>query len=492
MNRNSASRPAFSPVPLEPLLVVGAVALALVLRLPGLNDGLWFDEIQTLVDYVRFPLARIVTTFDSQNQHLLYSVLARVSVQLFGESPASLRLPALGFGLASLVALVRFARRIAPIDERMIALFALVVSYHHVWFSQNGRGYTGLLFFTILATTELHALLTDAVPTRGAMIRYAIATSLAMYTHLTAGALVAAHGLLLLALAPSMARRDRSRWMRALGAMALAGLLTAIWYAPVIAHIRGTLFGPSGTAASTEWQSPLWLVAETLRGLALGVPGGWITVVVLLGVVVVGLSSYWRQDRILTGLMVLPAVLTALAVIGSGHNLWPRFFFFSAGFAVLVAVRGGFVLADRALGAGRRRMTQALAGLAVAASAVMVPRAWGPKQDFRRAAEYVDRSKTGADAVVTVDLTTLPYERYYDRPWPAVTSLDSLETVERGHRRTWVLYTFPIRLAAVQPGIWERLARSYDTAAVFPGTVGGGVVVVMVNRPGQSAESRGP
>jgi len=135
----TADRPASPPVPLEPWLVAGALALALVLRLPGLNGGLWFDEIQTLVDYVRFPLGRIVTTFDTQNQHLLYSVLARVSVQLFGESAATLRLPALCFGLASLVALVRFARRIAPFDERMVALFALVVSYHHVWFSQNAR-----------------------------------------------------------------------------------------------------------------------------------------------------------------------------------------------------------------------------------------------------------------------------------------------------------------------------------------------------------------
>jgi len=128
-----------------------------------------------------------------------------------------------------------------------------------------------------------------------------------MYTHLTAGAVVVAHGLLLLVLAPSAWRHDRPRWWRAAGAMVLAGALTAIWYAPVVAHIGTTLFGPSTTAAATQWQSPLWLVAETVRGLALGVPGGWITVVVLLGIVVVGLASYWRQDRILTGLMVLPA-----------------------------------------------------------------------------------------------------------------------------------------------------------------------------------------
>ena len=29
----------------------------------------------------------------------------------------------------------------------------LTVSYHHVWFSQNARAYTALLFFTLIATT---------------------------------------------------------------------------------------------------------------------------------------------------------------------------------------------------------------------------------------------------------------------------------------------------------------------------------------------------
>src|SRR5205807_7011676 len=81
--RGARHRPlalAWAPQGHEPLgmvLVVGLIALiGLALRLPHLGDGLWLDEILTLVDYVRMPLAGIVTTFDNQNQHLLYSASA--------------------------------------------------------------------------------------------------------------------------------------------------------------------------------------------------------------------------------------------------------------------------------------------------------------------------------------------------------------------------------------------------------------------------------
>jgi len=86
-------------------VVAMLVAVGLVLRILHLGSGLWFDEIQTLVDYVRSPLGTIVTNYDNTNQHLFYSVLARISTVLLGESGAALRLPAALLGTASLLAL---------------------------------------------------------------------------------------------------------------------------------------------------------------------------------------------------------------------------------------------------------------------------------------------------------------------------------------------------------------------------------------------------
>jgi hypothetical protein len=119
--------------------VLGLMGLAVVLRLMNLDSGLWFDEVVTLTEFVRLPAAELVRNYADQNQHPLFSLMAHGSVELFGESAWALRLPAALFGVATVGVLYGFARLLA-------------VSYHHVWFSQNARGYTMLVFFALLGS----------------------------------------------------------------------------------------------------------------------------------------------------------------------------------------------------------------------------------------------------------------------------------------------------------------------------------------------------
>src|SRR5688572_8834001 len=86
----------------------GILAAATALRLYELGTGLWLDEILTNVSYARMSFGQIVTTYDSQNQHFLFSLLAQAAFQLFGESPWALRLPAAIFGVASIWAMYLF------------------------------------------------------------------------------------------------------------------------------------------------------------------------------------------------------------------------------------------------------------------------------------------------------------------------------------------------------------------------------------------------
>ena len=48
---------------------VALFAVALLLRLPGLDSGLWFDEVWMLVDFVRAPLGTIVASYPTDNHH---------------------------------------------------------------------------------------------------------------------------------------------------------------------------------------------------------------------------------------------------------------------------------------------------------------------------------------------------------------------------------------------------------------------------------------
>ena len=477
-----ASRSRGTAWALVTLLLVG-----LGLRLHHLGTGLWFDEIETLVEYVRSPLARIISDYHSTNQHPLYSVLAHLSVGALGESGAALRLPAALLGTASLWAYYRLAARVSGPREALLGAGLLTVSYHHLWFSQNARGYSGLLLLTLLATLAFYRLLRDAAAGWGTVAGYAVSSALAVYIHPTAVLLSISHALILAWVCWAARRTAPRLGVRPAAGILLAAGLTLVLYAPALAQMVGTLTGRNPHAAETAWQSPLWFLLESARGLAAGLPGGWLAVAAGGLVMVAGLLALWKQGPLWCALFLLPGLLTAVTLLAVRQNLWPRFFFFSASFAVLIAIRGGFVVSSLVF--RRRGVAVATGGaiLAILASAFTLPRAWRPKQDFLAAERFVDQARSAADAVVTVDLTEYPYLRWRQRDWAAARSLPGLQTLEREHPRTWLLYTFPVRLSVVQPGIWQRLAAAYDTAAVFPGTVGGGAVVVMVSRPAPPA-----
>jgi hypothetical protein len=234
----------------------------------------------------------------------------------------------------------------------------------------------------------------------------------------------------------------------------------------------------------TEWKSPLWLVAETLRVLARGLPGGRLTLGLGLLVGGLGVLSYGRQSLSVLGVLLLGAVLTAAVMLATGHNLWPRLFFFGAGFFVLIAIRGfttWVVLTARAgLQGLQGGLTTALLTLVCLTSAATLPAAYWPKQDFRGALDYVEGARGPRDAVVTVDMTVMPYRDLYGAGWESVDNLPDLSAIERIHPRTWLVYTTPTRLRAEHPDIWGRLESDYEESRTFWGTVGGGEVVVTV------------
>ncbi|MEO8198930.1 MAG: glycosyltransferase family 39 protein [Gemmatimonadota bacterium] len=464
------------------LATLAAILLvALLLRLYDLPNGLWFDEIQTLVDYVRLPMGRVLTTYDSQNQHLLYSVLARCSISIFGESAGALRLPAAVFGVASVWAVYYFARLITGRAEALLAAAFLAFSYHHVWFSQNARGYTGLLLWTLLASAAFIRMVTGRYRHPwGVAIVYGLCMGLAAYTHITAVIVSVAHFLIWVVLLFRMKQRPRGfdAWLPGWGIL-FAATITLQLYAIVLPQMFATVLHPPRGAAQTAWQSPLWFLTESLRGLGEGIPGGWITLALGLVVIAAGIISYWKRTRAGLVTMLLPAVLSGLALIALKHNLWPRFFFFSAGFGVLILIRGGYALVEWLLPPRFRVLAPVGTILVICASAITVPKAWGPKQDYTGASTFLSREAGATDAVVTVDLTRYPYHEFYHTSYLPVDSLSVLREIEAQHTRTWLVYTFPIRLAVVEPEIWARIQEHYTLAANFPGTVGGGDIVVM-------------
>ncbi len=463
------------------LLLTLILLIALGLRLYELNAGLWLDEILTYVNYARMPFGEIITSYDSENQHFLFSILARASFLMFGESNWALRLPAVLFGVGSILALYLLGREVANRKEALLSAALLTFSYHHVWFSQNARGYSGLLFWTILSSwLLLRALRNDRSAT---WILYALSAALGIYTHLTMVFVLIGQ---ICVYGYQFIYRRKVEWVGWWKGLILgfggAGLLTALLHGPVVSQMLGTIGGTEASVVSA-WKNPLWTLLEIIKGLQVGFSSA-IFVAGALFLFGAGLVSYWRTCKEVDVLLLVPPLVGATVVFGVGHHLWPRFFFFSLGFAVLVVIRGAMVT-GRLIGkifklteTNSERIGTALCAGLIIVSALSVPFAYGPKQDYNGALDFVQANREPGDSVVAVGLAAFVYDDFYKTDWESVSTFEQLNQVRTRSNRTWLVYTFKPVLESVNPDIGESIQRDYLLIRTFKGTVGAGAVYV--------------
>ena len=489
VDRRSPQRTAASNTPTVAwVTIVLLCGVALALRLWRLDTDLWLDEMFTLTDFLRRPLPQIATMFPSQNQHMLYSLLARASLVAFGESAAAIRLPAVLFGVGSIWVLFMLGRRILGAREALLASLLMAFAYHHVWFSQNARGYSGLLFFATLATWLWIVALE-----RGTVFRwsaYCAAAWLGVWMHMTMVFVLATHAVVYVTLLPSGMTAtgppgpldDGFRW-RAPRAWFFAGTLSLQVYALALPEFLGSALHE--VSLDSEWINPMWVFQESLRRLA---DGGLASLVVVGGLVTVaaGMASVWRSNWRDAALLLLPGALGGGTMLALGHNLWPRFFFFCMGFVLLLVVRGLTAAPESLLSKLGARNPARLGGqlgtvaclALVVVSATTLPRSYLPKQDFSGAKQWTEEARQAGDTIVSAGLAGEAYRRYYAPEWPFVKSRVELESIQRDSRTVWLVYTLPVHLRAWFPEIWAVIQSEYETVRVFPGTLGDGDVVV--------------
>lgn len=474
--------------------VLSALMLtALGLRIWRLESCLWLDEILTLVRFVREPLGTIVTSFPDQNQHMFYSVLARISCNVFGESAWAVRLPAVLLGVATVPAVYALGREVGTRREALLAAALLTFSYHHVWFSQNARGYAGLLLFSVLSTwLFLRGLRTGRWSD---WLLYAVSGALGFWAHLTMLFVVLSHASVAVwLLAATLLSRNSAtgkhrltaatRW-RPVAALAACGVMALHLHALALPEFLASALHE--VSLPSEWTRPLWVVRETITGLKIGL-GGLAGLAGGGALFLAGLISFARADRLFVALLMLPGILGGLTMLLLGHNLWPRFFFFTLGFLLLVAVRGAMqlgALAARLVApatsreAWGARCGTAAAVVMVALSAVTVPRCYRlPKQDYLGAKVFVEQHRRTDEPVVAVGLAAIPYGWYYAPDWQTAQTRAELVTAEGSARRCWLVYTFPPHLKAFCPDLWEEVQRRYQVVRIFPGSLHGGEVHV--------------
>lgn len=482
------------------LLILLVVAAAL--RTLGLDTGLWYDEIVTLTEFVRLSPSELVTTYTSTNNHVFFSLLANASVAVFGESAWALRLPAAAFGVGSLAAVWWLAHEMAPRREARLAAWLVALSYHHVWFSQNARGYTGILLCGWLGTALF--LRARRGGAKELWLAYAVTLAMGMYTHLSAVFVFAAHGIIYLCDEVLALRRDKEHRFDAwpLAGYALGLLLVAQLYAPLLGQIVATFAeqssSSSGSAAITVWKNPLWTLVEIVRGLKLGTAS---IAVAAAGAAIGGLGFFRiaRQKPLHAAVIALPPVLTLGVLVAIGFNIWPRYFLPNLAFAAIVGMRGIFASTDFLARVGG--MAQVLRAPGTAAQAIalgvialsattLVQNYRFPKQDYIGARDFILQSRGGDDIVVASGLASYVYDNYYEPHWPELSTLDQLDQLRERHEHVWVVYSFPTHLRTMRPELFDRLERDFETVKSFRGTLGDGDVHVLRTRRSAISEAR--
>ena len=153
----------------------------LALRLPNLNESLWNDEIWSTRVLIGSRTALYYTMIDDKHPPF-YQMFMFVWIRLFGDSEMSVRTPPLLCGMAAIPLVYAFASKVLERKTALLASFLLAVSPTHIWYSQEARGYSFLLFFLLLSLFA-YLKLKETAPRRIWFFVYSVSLFSCAMTH---------------------------------------------------------------------------------------------------------------------------------------------------------------------------------------------------------------------------------------------------------------------------------------------------------------------
>lgn len=162
---------------------LAAIATAgLALRVSTIDTrGMWLDEAVSL-DQASRSLSGVIMTQVGGVHPPLFHVLMHFWIGLVGTNEVAVRSFALIFGTAAIFA-AYWAGRVL-FGKRRVGLFAAAViafSPYQIWYSQEARMYTMMLFFGLLSLGFLGLAVREGTP--GRWTAYFAVTLLGLYTH---------------------------------------------------------------------------------------------------------------------------------------------------------------------------------------------------------------------------------------------------------------------------------------------------------------------
>lgn len=467
---------------------------ATVARVVHLDGSLWFDEIITLVKAIRAPFGELISGATYHfNNHVLYSLQAKLSVLVFGEHNWSVRLPAMVFGVAGIAVMWSLARLASGALQAHATALLIAFSYHHVWYSQSARGYTEIMFWCVLSTIIL--LRNRDQRTWAGWIAFGLVNALAAYTHLTALFFVAAQAIFIALVVfrdefLGTGAVNRDAWLQPLVAFLITGVLTLLVYAPHMMTVLDSVaeLPETSKGAISAYTSPIWTVQHILDSFGVNTPLMWLITLSAICMTGIGMVSMFRKEPAVPIIFVLHITIMLLTLLALSMRIWPRFFFIDMGFVLLFMVDGVFVCSQFIAKMAARVAPRKLSGngLFVLAACVMLAVSVDllkrnyqyPKQDWDGLAAYLGESMQSQDRLVGLASASVPLESYFLLDAVKIKSLGALIANQSDKGATWVVVMFPGLMDRRYPEVIQELEEHYTLARKFKGTLGDGAILV--------------
>ena len=303
------------------IAIVVMSLIALAIRVPLLSMRMRSDENQTLLIYTSRSLEAALWQFDTTNNHILFSVLSRIPVAVFGDAPWSARLIELIAGVLLIPATALALRGVRGVVPALLGAALVAGLPYLAAISSNARGYS-LVALLFLFAVPLAIRLSARVDLVGWTL-FSTLSALALLTNPTALYPFGALGVWVFA-----RRVTDSRRMVAdvLGGGVLIGLLSWAMYGPAL-----TAMGTQALFANPWMTPPSWnefasSFAITLDGTARelwwqwgwGLPA-WVMALIVVAMAI-ALATDSRKDSRARGMLIAMVFWTAVVAIAS-HRL---------------------------------------------------------------------------------------------------------------------------------------------------------------------------
>jgi Dolichyl-phosphate-mannose-protein mannosyltransferase len=407
-------------------LVGGLTAVGLVLRLRGLGQGLWGDELIARADVSHSfggMLHEVATGIE--NSPPLYFVLAWASDKL-GSDPSLIRLPSLILGTATIPLVALVGIRTVGRGAAVVAAVVVALGPFAIFYSVEARPYATLAFASILSVQVLLIALERRRTAWWAV--YGLTLAAVLYSHYTGAFVVAGQ----LGWALWIERRSPRGPL-------VAGACAAVAFAPWLPYVKAEqlsvysqvakILGLTKADAAVTWLAglPFFKPSEVPGTPVLLVLAGAL-VLAIAGALVAGSWRPRRPERV--ALIALLAVATPVGVLvysfaADDLFVFPRNLIASLPFAALLV---GWVLTRPPPRFAVPAVALTACALAVAAASSQLDDHSRP--DFPQLASHVDAVAGPRDAVVYATdplearaLATY-LEPYYDHPRPVVAEPD--------------------------------------------------------------------